>query len=95
MDKKEQWANEVLQSLDGIKSAEPQADLFAKITAKIAKEKVVKIIPLKHLRWVAAAACVIIGVNIYVFNSGINSAKNTNVNTIEVYEILSDYSLYN
>lgn len=95
MDKKEQWVNEVLQSLDGIEKAEPKADLFAKITDKISKGEVTKIIPLQQLRWVAAAACIIIGVNIYVFTSGITTTKNTNINTTETYQILSNYSLYN
>lgn len=91
MNQKEEWANEVLQSLDGIKRAEPQGDLFAKITAQISEEKIVKIIPLKRLVWVAAAACIIIAVNVYSFTPELTSVENQLVKT----ELLTDYSLYN
>lgn len=96
MDKKEQWANEVLQSLDNIERAEPSADLFAKISAQLpAKEKTAKVIPLRNLRWVAAAACFIISANIYVFGSGLNSAKQkAETASTQEYGLISDYSLY-
>lgn len=93
MDKKEQWANEVLQSLEGIQRAKPNANLFAEITAKLPK-KTVKIIPLKRLRWAAVAACVIIAANIYVFSSGINQTQQNITTNAEEYGLVTDYALY-
>lgn len=95
MDQKEQWANEVLHSLEGIEKASPKDDLFAKITAQISKEKVAKVIPLHQVRWVAVAACFVIGINLYVFSSGMQMRKNTVEENSSTYRIVSDYSLYN
>jgi uncharacterized OsmC-like protein len=92
MDEKQQWIDDVLQSLNGIQQAEPNADLFDKIMAQLPKEKAVKIIPLQRLAWIAAAACIVISANIYVFKAEIKINQNKLAVTSE---LLSDYSLYN
>ncbi len=94
MKNKEQWANEVLQSLEGIQRAEPSADLFAKISQKLPKEKVIKMIPLKHLKWVAAAACVLIVINIFVFKSSIQTEQPNDYNYKVENNLLTNYSIY-
>ncbi len=95
MDKKEKWANEVLQSLDGMQKAEPKADVFTKIITQINANEAVKIIPLKRLGWIAVAACLIIGLNLYVFKSRLQMVKNDLSKTSQKYEFITDYSLYN
>lgn len=95
MDKKEQWANKVIQSLDGMQKAEPSADLFAKITAQLSTEKVDNIIPLHRLSLVAAVACIFIVANIYIFNNNIkNKQENIYSQTTET-TLLSNYLIYN
>lgn len=94
MDKKEEWANEVLNSLNGMKRAEPSTDLFDKISAKLPKNEA-KIIPLKRLRWVAAAACLFIAVNVYVFNYQIKNKQEVSYSQTSTSTLLSNYSIYN
>lgn len=89
--KKEQWADEVLNSLEHLQKAEPGADLFAKITAQLPRTKVAKIIPLNRLIWIATAACIVIAVNIFVLNAKIKSDQN---NLATTTCLLSDYSIY-
>ncbi len=92
MDKKLQWADEVLESLNGIQRAKPSNELFDKIMLELPKNKQNQIIPLKRLRWIAAAACLVVGLNVVVFSSKI-STKQITENT-ENYHLINDYSLY-
>lgn len=94
MNKNEQWANEVLHSLDGMQKATPKVDLFDKIMTQLPQEKKAKIIPLRKLRWAAVAASIIIGVNVYVFSSGMNQAGQNTATTATEYQLVTDYSLY-
>ena len=94
MNNKEKWADEVLHSMDGLRRAEPADDLFDKILDKIAEKKQAVIIPLKRLRWLAAAACLIIGLNIYVFSIGMRSSQKENTSESQNIELLTDFSLY-
>lgn len=91
MNQKEQWANEVLQSLAGIKRAEPSVDLFVKISKRLPKEKLTKIIPLNRLIWIASAVCIVIALNIYVVRTEMNSTHYSKNNEIE---LLNNYSIY-
>lgn len=95
MNKKEQWASEIMQSLDGMQRAEPKTDLFAKITAQLPVKKQAKIVPLKHLRWIAAVACAIIAVNIYVFDASIKSKKQTTYSQSMKTNLVTNYYIYN
>lgn len=94
MNNKEQWADEVLQSLDGIQKAKPNPELFAKITNKLYAEKQSKIIPLKQLGWVAAAACLLLALNIYTFDLRIKSEENTIDETVAENKIIHEFALY-
>jgi len=94
MNKKEKWADEVLQSMDGMKRAEPADDLFDKIMAKIPEKEQAVIIPIKRLRWLVAAACLVIGLNIYVFSIGIQSSQKGDTSESQSIELLTDFSLY-
>lgn len=95
MDKKSQWADEVLNSLDGIKSAKPNNDLFAKIQAQLPIKREVKVIPLQRLRWIAVASCLIIAVNIYVFTGELKANTTEVAQTTTNNELLTNYSFYN
>jgi hypothetical protein len=92
LDKKEQWANDVLHSLDSIKRAEPNTNLFEKISQHLPKEKVITLLPLKHLGWVAAAACFLIAANVYLPRA-LNS-QNTSKAIVNPTALSSDYSIY-
>jgi len=94
MNKKGKWVDEVLQSLDGIQRAEPANDLFDKIMAKLPEKKQSVIIPIKRLRWLVAAACLVIGLNIYVLSIGIRSSQKENTSESQSIELLTDFSLY-
>jgi len=94
MNNKEKWADEVLHSMDGLRRAEPADDLFDKILDKIAEKKQAVIIPIKRLRWLAAAACLVIGLNIYVFSIGMKSSQKENTSESQSIELLTDFSLY-
>jgi len=89
--KKEQWANEVLNSLAHLQKAEPDADLFDKIAAQLPQIKCTKTIPLKRLLWIATAACIAIAVNIYVLSAKIKSDQN---NLSANVSLINDYSIY-
>jgi len=94
MNKKGKWAEEVLQSLDGIQRAEPADDLFDKIMAKLPEKKQAVIIPIKRIRWIVAAACLVIGLNIYVFSIGMRSSQKENMSESQSIELITDFSLY-
>lgn len=87
MDKKEQWADEVIQSLEGIKKVTPSDALFDKILQQLPAKQVV-VIPLKRLAWVATAACVMIAINVIAL-SHLESKTVT-----EPVELLSNYNIY-
>lgn len=91
MDKRDEWANEVLNSMAGAKRAEPNPELFAKIQSKLSEGKVVKLIPIRRISWVAAA-CLCIIANVYVFNTKLK--QNTTNETIADNKIVADYKLY-
>jgi hypothetical protein len=60
---KENWINEVLGSTQGMKRAAPGADLFEKITARLANPSSVRATPLPIKQW-AAAAILLLALNI-------------------------------
>lgn len=94
MNEKDTWANEILQSLEGIQKASPSDDLFAKIMEQIPEAIPTNIIPLKRLGWIAVAACFLIGINVYVFDLG--TTNNIKTQSTQQYDkLMTDYSLYN
>lgn len=94
MDKKEQWAEEVMQSLKGIERAKPSSDLFAKISSHLPDTEVVNIVPARRMAWVAAAACLIIGLNVYVFTNEIKTSSKA-ISQVDDTQLLNNYTLYN
>lgn len=92
MEEKELWVNEVLKSMAGSKRAEPKPDLYAKIQSKLSEGKVVRLIPIRRIKWVAAVACLFIIANIYVFYA---RQKQTPINNKTIdNKIVTNYNLY-
>jgi hypothetical protein len=91
MEQKEQWSSEVFESIEGMKRASPSNDLFSKINDQLQNSLQVKIIPFSKLAWAAAAACIMITINIFAFKASI---KGANQNIVSHNEILNDYNLY-
>ncbi|MFZ4414212.1 MAG: hypothetical protein ACOYOV_14105 [Bacteroidales bacterium] len=91
MEHTEQWANEVFGSIEGMKRASPSIDVLEKINAKLQKTVQAKMIPLRKLAWAAAAACIMITLNIYSFTSVVGGENHT---IAAKEQILSDFSLY-
>jgi|GEM_PF-2926807 len=90
---KEAWVNEVIASTNGMKKAIPNQKLFSKIVQKLPNEKKVKIVSFKYLRWVAVAACLFVGVNVFVFVSKYSLNRIQGVN-LESHNLITSYSLY-
>lgn len=79
MNKKEQWADAILNSFEGIKSASPKDDLFDKIISNIPRKNEIKIISIKQIGWVSIAVSIVIILNI----SALRLQKNSNINMVE------------
>jgi hypothetical protein len=94
MDKKEKWAEEVLQSIEELERATPPDALFAKINNQLPKHKKTKIIPLHKIGWAAAAACILISANIFAFSSSINEYDTNEQATLYENQLLTDYEIY-
>jgi hypothetical protein len=92
--KKEQWADEVLHSLNKIERVEPSDNLFTKITERLSEKKQTKIIPIRHLQWLAVAACLLLGLNIFMFASNIVLTNKQVTNNKADYQLINAYSLY-
>lgn len=89
MDDKEQWADEALKSLQGIKRATPKNDVFDSIISRIPENRTIS---LKHTGWVTAAACLIILLNAYVLKLQIENIQDSVRNEENQISLLSDYT---
>lgn len=94
MNKKEKWAEEILQSLEGIERATPSDDLFAKINQQLVKQDRSNVIPFHQLKWFAAAACLLISINIVAFSTKGNEVETNEQSTLYENQLITDYSLY-
>jgi len=96
-DEKEEWIDETLGSLEGIKRAKPPVDLFDKIEIQIKQGKT-KTIYFTQWRPAIAAAVLLLVLN--VFAARLYTQKSSSVETemgLEIaYEtqLISDFKLY-
>lgn len=93
---KEKWIDDVFGSIKGSERARPKSDLFGKILNEIETPNT-RIIPLFQLRVIAAAAVVLLILNIAVLRQSIqNSYSNTEVWITENTEesVISNYNIY-
>lgn len=91
MNNSEQWANEVLRSAEGIKNATPADALFAKIDEQLPKSNKAKVISIKKLSWSAAAACVLILVNIASFSQQLKNTSDQQYANLYEVPIFNSY----
>lgn len=96
-DDKEQWIEDVFDSLKGSKRAKPNDDLFARIETEIESPDT-KVIPLRQLRMIAAAAIVLLTLNIGALLQYTQSQKSNYENQVtessHQTSLISDYKLY-
>ena len=95
MEEKEIWTKKVLQSLEGMNRAEPRGDLFDDISLKIQEITPVKIIKIKELKWIAAAAVLLVFINTYSIFNQFSKADETWQNETSELSIITKFSLYN
>lgn len=90
----EQWKKEVLQSLEGLESARPPADLFTQIQARIGQADR-RPIPLGRVRLAVACTLLLLLVNGLSLRYYLQQSVGANSEAI-LYEssLFSDYNLY-
>lgn len=93
MNKKEQWKDDILSSLDDIQRAIPDEVLLSQIMEKLPKNTLTTAMPRWQLRWAAVAACLLVALNVYVFFASDNKLQEATLTT-DYVALLSDYSLY-
>ncbi|MEZ4850474.1 MAG: hypothetical protein R3B93_18055 [Bacteroidia bacterium] len=97
MDEKEKWIEDVFQSMKGSKKAQPRPELLAKIEDQITDSRE-KVIPMRQWKYAAAAAVVIIFMNVSALLYYNQTAKGTyeDVAAAEVYSksLISNYKIY-
>lgn len=92
MEKREHWSEEVMDSLTGIQRATPRPDLYDEIYSQIHLPEMVKIIPLQNLKWVAAAAALLISINLLAINHPYD--ENQQGEEELEWSLVNDYSIY-
>jgi hypothetical protein len=94
MDNREQWAYEVLEMSKELKRATPSESLFSKINLQLPNFDQVKVMPMKKLAWAAAAACILIALNIFSFSSSLGELNNKSNSNFAETQILTDFTIY-
>ena len=89
MNNQDKWTNEVLNSLEGIQKAVPNDSLLDRVMAQLPKNNQM---PQRQLRWIAVAAGLLIGLNIYMFS--FDEQTSSNASASEYVSLVEDYSLY-
>jgi hypothetical protein len=93
---KEEWMNDIIRSLEGSSRARPDDALFNKIKQQINTVEG-RIIPLTRLRAVAAAAVVLLLINVAMLSQYTQTVAGTQADLAaddSPYKVLSDYNVY-
>ncbi len=92
---KEQWMDEVFNSLEGMQRAQPDEKLFENIEKHLFAPET-KVIPLYWIRTAVAAAVVVLSINLYgVYEyTQRSSSQVEQSNTDSSYPLISSYNLY-
>ena len=91
---KEKWADEVIASVKSIRRVTPPDELFHTIMEKIKNDRLSYSISVKKLTKIAAVAAVLIAGNIVVFNSKINTHKDSQEQTELENKLIYNYNIY-
>lgn len=99
---KEQWQNDVLNSLDDIQRAIPDEILLSQIMARLPENTLTTKMPRWQLRWAVAAACLLVAVNLYVLNTVdhtwqtgmVKAQASLSGQASDNIPLFTDYSLY-
>lgn len=89
MNKQDNWTDEVLNSLNGIQKAVPSHALLDRVMAQLPTNN---LMPKWQLRLTAVAACLLIALNIYVFDYEKQEPISQSSN--EYVKLVEDFSLY-
>ncbi len=85
--KKDNWENEVLHSLDGLKQVEPNASLWIKLETRIKQEPIRIQMVSKPKIWAAAASIIfLLGFNIFALTQNSHSSRNKSEILVEAYQ---------
>ncbi|MEM7572120.1 MAG: hypothetical protein AAF433_04435 [Bacteroidota bacterium] len=91
------WIDEVMNSLEGSRRAEPPASLLTKIEAELSRESIARI-PVKNLRWLMAAAVLLLSINLISLRIAQAERQHPAMNVVlaneEVESLLPTYILY-
>lgn len=96
MKNKEQQIDAILNSMNGSKRAKPRPELLAQIQKKI-RQPVAKILTMNQLRAVAAAAVLLVTLNVYAFSSLYSNealSENELVLQGDDESLISNYQIY-
>ena len=99
---KDQWMEDVFHSMKGSQKARPSSDLFAKIERSIAESQNDNVISMHRFRFVAAAASLVLLVNVsalllYFSQNQINnqaSIENQESNNSYRESLISTFQIY-
>lgn len=96
--KNDKWIEEIFDSLEGIKRAKPDINLYATIENQLFSEES-KVIPINRLRIAAVAAILILLINVIslkVYTYSSNSANTVESQTSNNYnqQLISNFKIY-
>lgn len=106
MNHDEQWIDSVMNSLEGIRKAEPDDAVLYQLMAKLPRKSLSTTLSFRQLRWAAVAAGVVVAFNLYAtVKLGDSEGRQAvvvgnvsayiNADTDTNVSLLNDYSLYN
>ncbi|RMG26616.1 MAG: hypothetical protein D6730_08785 [Bacteroidetes bacterium] len=87
------WIDEVMESMQGARPAQPPADLLGRIEDRLQTEG--RVVPLSRWRWAVAAAMLLIGLNLWSWSQLARSR--TTAEEAGLYSqtsLISTYNLY-
>lgn len=85
--------NEILNSVAHIPKAEPRRELYLKIEADLFNPSA-KIIPLKKLSWIAAAAVLLISFNVTSLSNYSRSSNTSEQQVSQAYNYMINFNYY-
>ena len=96
--KNEKWTEEIFDSLEGMKRAKPDINLYNKIENQLFSEES-KVIPINRLRFAAVAAIFILLVNVislkvYINSSNSNPTVESQTSNNYNQQLISNFKIY-